>query len=182
MDEEAPAPPPEESIPEAQESAPSADVERVLKLEPEVEADVRKRTTLYDEVRRLGRTQKILLALRGGMESRLVLLKSYDPMIYFYLCKNPKITSEEIVEIAKSDLMTPNTAEIITRNKEWMKNERVRFHLAMNRKTPQALALHVLGLLGNRSLREIARNVSAPPALRRLALKRLQGIPEDQTR
>lgn len=166
-------------VTEQGDSNPEPDVEGVLRLEPEVEADVRKRTTLYDKVRHLDRTQKVLLALRGGMESRLILLKMYDPMIYFYLCKNPKITAEEIVEITKSDLMTPNTAELITRNKEWMKNERVRFHLVMNRKTPQAIALHTLGLLGNRSLKEIARNVGAPPALRRLALKRLQGLPSE---
>jgi hypothetical protein len=162
---------------ETQGAAP--EVEQVLAFEEEVRGDVRKRTSLYDQVRQLNRTQKILLALRGGMESRLILLKMYDPMVYFYLCKNPKITAEEVVEIAKSDLLTPNTTELIGRNKEWMKNERIKFCLAMNRKTPQALALHLLGLLNTRSLKEIARNVGAPPALRRLALKRLQGLPEE---
>ena len=161
---------------EPKEQKTESEVERVLEFEGEVQADVRKRTTLYEEIRRLDRTQKILLALRGGMESRLVLLKMYDPMVYFYLCKNPKITPEEIAEIVKSDLLTPNTAELITRNKEWMKNERVKLHLVMNRKTPQGIALHLLTLLGQRSLKEIARNVGAPAALRRQALNRLQGI------
>jgi hypothetical protein len=160
---------------------PEPPLEGVLAYEAEVEQDVRKRTSLYDQIRALERTQKVLLALRGGMEARLILLKMYDPMIYYYLCKNPKITAEEIVEIAKSDLMTPPTADMISRNKEWMKNERVKFHLVMNRKTPHGLALHVLGLLGNRSLKEIAKTVGAPPMLRRLALKRLQGIPDEQS-
>lgn len=164
---------------EENETKPELEVERVIEFEEHVRADVRKRTTLYEEVRALNRTQKILLALRGGMESRLILLKMYDPMIYFYLCKNPKITAEEIVEIAKSDLLMPNTADLISRNREWMKNERVKFHLVMNRKTPQALALHILALLGTRSLKEIAKTAGAPPALRRLALKRLQGLPAE---
>jgi len=158
---------------------PQAQLESVLAFEQEVEQDVRKRTSLYDQIRQLERTQKVLLALRGGMEARLILLKSYDPMIYYYLCKNPKITSEEIVEIAKSDLMTPPTADLISRNWEWMKNERVKFHLVMNRKTPHGLALHVMSLLGNRSLKEIAKTVGAPPMFRRLALKRLQGLPDE---
>ena len=161
---------------EPDENTAEPEVERVLEFEEEVQADVRKRTTLYEEIRRLDRTKKILLALRGGMESRLVLLKMYDPMVYFYLCKNPKITSEEIVEIAKSDLLAPNTAELIARNKEWMKNERVKLNLVMNRKTPQALALHLIALVGQRSLKQIAKNVGAPAALRRQALNRLQGI------
>lgn len=164
---------------ESEEKKAEREVEQVLEFESEVQADARKRTTLYEDIRRLGRTQKILLALRGGMESRLILLKMYDPMVFFYLCKNPKITSEEIVEITKSDLLTPNTAELIARNKDWMKNERVKLCLVMNRKTPQGLALHVLALLGQRSLKEIAKNVGAPAALRRQALNRLQGIQTD---
>jgi hypothetical protein len=158
---------------------PQQEVEKVIAYEEEVKVDIRKRTTLYEQIRTLGRPQRIILALKAGMESRLILLKLYDPMIYFYLCKNPKITAEEIVEIAKSDLMTPQTAELISRNKEWMKNERVKFHLVMNRKTPQALALHVMSILGVRSLKEIAKTPGSPPVLRRLALKRLQGIPEE---
>jgi hypothetical protein len=158
---------------------PDKEVDKVLAFEEQVETDVRKRTTLYEEIRALGRPQRIILAVKGGMEARLILLKMYDPMIYFYLCKNPKITAEEVVEIAKSDLMTPNTAQLISRNKEWMKNERVKFQLVMNRKTPQGLALHIMSILGVRSLKEIAKTAGAPPVLRRLALKRLQGLPEE---
>jgi hypothetical protein len=164
---------------DSEDEKPEPQLEGVLAYEEEVQQDVRKRTSLYDQIRTLERTQKVLLALRGGMEARLILLKSYDPMIYYYLTKNPKISAEEIVEIAKSDLMTPPTADIISRNREWMKNERVKFHLVMNRKTPHGLALHVLGLLGNRSLKEIAKTVGAPPMLRRLALRRLQGLPDE---
>jgi len=163
--------------PATEESArPAAEVEGVLAYEEEVQADVRKRTTLYERIRTLNRTHKIILALKAGTEARLILLKMYDPMVLFYLCKNPKISAEEVVEIAKSDLLTPPIADLISRNKEWMKNERVKFRLVMNRKTPQGLALHLLALLGTRSLKEIAKNVGAPAALRRQALNRLQGF------
>ncbi|MBI3662806.1 MAG: hypothetical protein HY234_07130 [Acidobacteria bacterium] len=158
---------------------PEQELDQVLAFEEEVKADVRKRDSLYDQVRALPRPQKVILALRCGMEARLVLLKSYDPMIYFYLCKNPKITAEEIVEIAKSDLLTPNTVELIARNKDWMTNERVKFNIVMNRKTPRAVALHVFGLLNIRSLKQIAKTPGSPPAFRRLALNKLQGLPAE---
>lgn len=160
---------------------PEQELDRVLAFEEEVHADVRKRNSLYDQIRVLPRPQKIMLALRGGMEARLILLKSYDPMIYFYLCKNPKITAEEIVEITKSDLLTPNTVELISRNKDWMTNERVKFNLVMNRKTPHAVAMHVFSLLGVRSVKEIARTPGSPPVLRRLAIKKLQGLPTTES-
>ena len=163
------------------ESKPDPALDSVLAFENEVHADVRKRNSLYDQVRVLPRPQKVALALRGGMEARLILLKSYDPMIYFYLCKNPKITAEEIVEITKSDLLTPPTVEMICRNKDWMTNERVKFNLVMNRKTPHAVALHIFSLLGVRSLKEIARTPGSPPVLRRMALRKLQGLPTSET-
>ncbi len=158
---------------------PEQDLEHVLAFEEEVQADVRKRNSLYDQIRALPRPQKVMLALRGGMEARLILLKSYDPMIYFYLCKNPKITAEEVVEITKSDLLMPNTVELIARNKDWMTNERVKFNLVMNRKTPHAVALHIFSLLGVRSVKEIARTPGSPPVLRRLAIRKIQGIPSE---
>lgn len=166
----------EPELKKTEASMPEAEVDQVIAFEEEVRQDVRKRTTLYEQIRALNRTHRVMLALKAGTEARLILLKMYDPMVLFYLCKNPKISAEEIVEIARSDLLTPPTAELISRNKEWMKNERVKFQLVMNRKTPQGLALHLLTLLGNRSLKVIAKNVGAPAALRRHALNRLQGI------
>lgn len=162
-----------------EEPKPEQELEDVLAFEGEVQADVRKRNSLYDQVRALPRPQKVMLALRGGMEARLILLKSYDPMIYFYLCKNPKITAEEVVEITKSDLLTSNTVELIARNKDWMTNERVKYNLVMNRKTPHAVALHIFSLLGVRSVKEIARTPGSPPVLRRLAIRKIQGIPSE---
>ena len=163
-----------------EEPKPDQALDGVLAFEQEVHADVRKRNSLYDQVRELPRPQKVTLAMKGGMEARLILLKTYDPMIYFYLCKNPKITPEEIVEITKSDLLTPNTVELISRNREWMQNERVKYNLVMNRKTPHAMALHVFGLLGVRSLKEIARTPGSPPSLRRMAINKLQGFPTSE--
>ena len=85
------------------------------------------------------------------------------------------------MEITKSDLLTPNTAELISRNREWMQNERVKFNLVMNRKTPHAIALHIFSLLGVRSVKEIARTPGSPPVLRRMALRKLQGLPTTET-
>ena len=69
-----------------EEPKPGPALDSVLAYEQEVHADVRKRNSLYDQIRELPRPQRVALALKGGMEARLILLKSYDPMIYFYLC------------------------------------------------------------------------------------------------
>lgn len=149
-------------------------VEDVLVYEQQVAKDSRLRQSLYDRIRQLNRTQKIILALRASREARMILLKSYDPQVYHYLSKNPRITAEEIVELTKSDLLTPPTIEIISRNKEWMKNERIKLHLAVHSKAPVGTALNVLALLGERSLREVVRNPYVKGAVRKAALNMLQ--------
>ena len=152
----------------------AAPVEEVLSFEQEVATDARLRQSLYDRIRQLNRTQKILLALRTDREARMILLKSYDPQVYHYLCKNPRLTTEEVVELTKSDLLTVPTIELITRNREWMKNERIKLHLAVHPKSSVGVALNVLSLLSERSVKEVARNPYVRGAVRKAALNLLQ--------
>ena len=153
----------------------SAPVEQVLAFEQEVAQKPLLRKSLFDRIRELNRAQKILLALRGDRESRMVLLKSYDPQVYHFLCQNPRLTSEEVVELTKSDLLLPHTMELIARNREWIKNERIKFHLTLHPKAPTALALNMLALLSERSVPDVARNPYVKGALRKAALNKLQG-------
>ena len=151
-----------------------APVEEVLEYEKTVATQPRLRQSLYDRIRQLNRTQKILLALRADRESRMILLKSYDPQVYHFLCQNPRLTGEEVVELTKSDLLLPHTIEQIVRNREWMKNERIKLHLAVHPKAPTAISLNTLALLSDRSLREVARNPYVRGAVRKAALNTLQ--------
>ncbi|MFQ5927260.1 MAG: hypothetical protein ACE5MH_07480 [Terriglobia bacterium] len=149
-------------------------IDKVLSYEQQVAGNSRLRQSLYDQIRQLNRTQKILLALRGNRESRMILLKSYDPQVYHYLCKNPRLTSEEVVELTKSELLMPPTIELITRNREWIKNERIKLHLAVHSKSPIGVALNLLGLLSGRSQKEVARNPYVRGAVRKAAINMLQ--------
>lgn len=152
----------------------NAPLEKVLAYEQEVAAQPLLRKSLFEQIRQLNRTQKVLLALRGDRESRMILLKCYDPQVYHFLCQNPRLTSEEVVELTKSDLLLPQTLELIAKNREWIKNERIKFQLTLHPKAPTALALNMLVLLSDRSLREVARNPYVRGAVRKAALNKLQ--------
>ncbi|MBI2956499.1 MAG: hypothetical protein HYY26_04210 [Acidobacteria bacterium] len=149
-------------------------IEKVLEHEQQVAGDARLRQSLYERIRQLNRPQKILLALRADREARMILLKSYDPQVYHFLVQNPRLTAEEVVELTKSDLLLPHTLELITRNREWMKNERVKLHLVVHPKASTAVALNTLALLSDRSVRQVARNPYVRSALRKAALNMLQ--------
>lgn len=149
-------------------------IDKALALEQEVVGDSRLRQSLYDRIRQLNRPQRIMLAVKGDRESRMVLLKSYDPQVYHYLAKNPRLTTEEVVELTKSALLMPPTIELIAGNREWIKNERVKLHLVVHNKSPIGLALNLMSLLSRRSLREVARNAYVRGSIRKTAISMIQ--------
>lgn len=149
-------------------------IEKVLAYEKQVAGHSQLRQSLYDRIRQLNRPQKILLALKADREARMILLKSYDPQVYHFLCQNPRLTSEEVVELTKSDLLLPHTIELMVRNREWMKNERIKLHLVVHPKSTTAVSLNLLALLSDRSVRDVVRNPYVRGAVRKAALNMLQ--------
>ncbi len=149
-------------------------VAKVLDYETKVSGHPQLRKSLYERIRQLHRPQKILLALKADREARMILLKSYDPQVYHFLCQNPRLTSEEVVELTKSDLLLPHTIELMARNREWMKNERIKLHLVVHPKSSTAVALNLLALLSSHSVREVARNPYVRTAVRKAAIQSLQ--------
>ena len=151
-------------------------VEEALELEAEAEAEAAppKRQSLFDKVRAMKRPQKILFALKANREGRILLIKSNDPQVYHFLVKNPRMTTDEIIALTKSALLQPVTLELIARNREWMKGQRVRFNIVLNPKTPLPLCLNTLGYLDSFNIKQVARNPYVRSAIRRIALRKLQ--------
>jgi hypothetical protein len=136
---------------------------------------VEKDQSLWDRLRSLSRTEKLLLAAKADRTERLVLVQDNDPQVLYVLLKNPRITVDEIVRVAKSAYLTYQTAELILKTSQWTASLEVRVALVHNPKTPQAFALRVLPTLPEAEIKTIARGAATSMALKQAALKRLQG-------
>jgi hypothetical protein len=88
--------------------------------------------------------------------------------------RNPRLTVDEVVRIAKSTYLTYQIADVIMKTGQWMSNLDVRLGLIHNPKTPQAFALRILPTLPDAEVRTIAR-AGTNMALKQAALRRLQG-------
>jgi hypothetical protein len=139
-------------------------------MNQEVE-ETERRQSAYDQIRSLSRTQKLLLALRAERYERKVLSKEPDPEILLYLCKNPKITLDEILYIARSGSLNGPVAEIIARNAAWIQSETLRLTLIENPRTPVPLALRLIPALGEKNLRTVARNWNLKTPIKQAALR-----------
>lgn len=130
--------------------------------------------SMWDRIRGMARTKKILLAAKAERTERALLLQDNDPQVLFSLLKNPHLTADEVVRIAKSPYLTFQTAELLMKSTLWFANVDVRVALVHNPKTPAAFAMRILPTLPESEVKAIARGAATSMALKTAALRRLQ--------
>lgn len=128
----------------------------------------------WDRLRGLSQMEKILLAVKADRSERALLLQDNDPRVLLSVLRNPRLTVDEVVRIAKSSFLTFQIAEVIMKTGQWMGNVDVRLALIHNAKTPPAFSLRILPTLPDAEVRAIAR-AGTNMALKQAALRRLQG-------
>lgn len=128
----------------------------------------------WDRMRGSSQMEKILLAVKADRSERALLLQDNDPRVLLSILRNPRLTVDEVVRLAKSSFLTFQIADVIMKTGQWMANLDVRLALIHNPKTPQAFALRILPTLPDSEIRTIAR-AGTSMALKQAALRRLQG-------
>jgi hypothetical protein len=132
-----------------------------------------KTESTWDRMRSLTQTEKLLLAIKADRTDRAVLLQDNDPRVLLSLLRNPKLTIDEVVRIAKSTYLNFQIADVISKTGQWMASLDVRLALVHNAKTPQPLALRILPSLPDAEVRNIAR-AGTNMTLKTAALRQLQ--------
>ena len=151
-----------------------------LVIEGDPEAIVKKlladeeQGTSWDRMRRLSQTEKILLATKADRSERAVLIQDNDPRVLLSVLRNPRLTVDEVVRIAKSSFINFQIVDVIMKTAQWMASLDVRLALIHNAKTPQAFGLRILPTLPDNEVRAIAR-AGTSMALKQAAIKKMQG-------
>jgi hypothetical protein len=122
-------------------------------------------------VRNLSRVEKLLLAPKADRSERTVLLQDNDAQVLYSLLKNPRITNEEVIRIARSPLLAAASADLIAKTATWASNSEVRSALVHNPRTPTPLALKLLPTLPEPDIRQIAKSSAVSQALKQAALR-----------
>lgn len=157
----------------AVEGDPEEHLSLLLQKPPEEETTEKPQNT-WDRMRDLSQMEKLLLAVKADRTERSLLLQDNDPRVLLSLLRNPRLTVDEVVRLAKSSFLTYQIAEVIMKASQWMASLDVRLGLIHNPKTPQAFALRILPTLPEAEVRTIAR-AGTSMALKQAALRKLQG-------
>src|SRR5512140_1660110 len=131
-----------------------------------------KKQTSWDRLRSMSQMEKILLAVKAERVDRALLVQDNDPRVLLSLLRNPRITIDDVIRLAKSSYLTYQIADVILKSPQWSANLEVRLGLVHNPKTPPAFALKILPTLPEAEVRAIARGGTSM-ALKQAALRRL---------
>lgn len=120
--------------------------------------------------------ERMKLALKGGREARAILIRDPNHLVQRFVLQNPRISEEEVVQVAKNRTADRELLEIIGKKKEWISRYPIRLALVTNPKTPITIAVRFVRTLLVRDLRLLAKSKNVPVAVngaaKRLVIER----------
>jgi hypothetical protein len=113
--------------------------------------------------------ERFKLALRGNREARNVLARDPLKLVQSAVLKNPRITAEEVLTLAKSRSVDGDLLRQLGSEKEWLRHYAVRQSLVQNPKTPVTVSLTLIRGLRERDIRMLARSKNVPGVIQQAA-------------
>jgi hypothetical protein len=119
--------------------------------------------------------QKIHLALHGDKNERMAILRDNNKLLHAYVLRNPQLSLEELVFMARSATVSIELLTQIGGRREWAERPEIAIALVRNPKTPIPLALKLLDHVGMSELRTLAKQQNVRDAIQRAARKKILG-------
>lgn len=167
-----PAPNPEQKalLLEAKQGA-ELKAEELEEAAVEAEPDKAKRQTLLQRLTRMTVVERIQLAVKGGREERMLLIRDPNKIVQRGVLQSPRLTDTEVEGFAAMANLTDEVLRIISTNRNFMKNYAVVKNLTKNPKTPLDISLRLIQRLNATDLKNLCANKNIPETLRTTAMK-----------
>src|ERR1700720_137928 len=137
----------------------------------EAEPDVAKRQTLLQRLAKMGVSERVQFAFKGGSEARRPLIRDSNKVVQRAVLQSPRLTEQEVESFAGMSSLTDEILRLIAGNRVFRKNYTVIRNLMNNSKTPLDVTLHMLPSLNAVDLKKLSNNKNVPETLRTTATK-----------
>lgn len=149
----------------------ATNVKEIEEAAAEAEPDPVKRETLMQKLTHLNVVERIILALKGGREERMLLIRDRNKVVQRSVLQSPRLSESEVEAFASMANVTSDVLRIISLNRIFIKSYAIVRNLAKNPKTPLDISLHILPRLNATDLKILATNKNIPETLRNTAIK-----------
>lgn len=159
----------EELITETQEER-AANFKRVLESERvEVGELAPERVSLMRQLMFMNVKDRLKLAMKGDREARSILIRDSNRMVATAVIHNPRVTDQEVENIAAMRTVADEVLRLIALNRTWARSYPVIHNLVRNPRTPIPTVLSTLPRIRTKDLKSLTQNRNVPEATRRQA-------------
>ncbi len=120
--------------------------------------------------------QRIMQALRGSREERLILVRDRCLLVVRAVMTSPKLVEGDVEKIAGMRSVNEEALRLIGQRQRWLRRYPVVRNLVFNPKTPPPVALQLVRRLSQRDLGLISRDRNVAEAVRRAARSRYEHL------
>ena len=123
----------------------------------------------YQKIITLNAAQKAVMAMKGGREERMILIRDTNKVVAMGVLKNGRITDQEIEVIARLRNVCDDVLRAVGTHRDWVKSYTVILALVQNPRTPQGIASNFIPRLSVKDLKGLAKSRDVPELIRRNA-------------
>jgi len=161
----------EELIPETAAEV-SANLQRVIESERLERGDVNaERVSLIRRIMFMNTKDRMKLAMKGDREARSILIRDSNKVVCSAVVKNPRVTEQEVENIASMRTVADEVLRLIALNRSWARSYPIIHNLARNPRTPVPTAMNILPRIRTKDLTNLTQNRNVSEAVRRQAYR-----------
>ena len=148
-----------------------ADKHAIEQMVEDAEPDPEKRKTLLQRLSTMNVVERLTLALKGGREERMALIRDPNKMVQRAVLQSPRLTDQEVENFSAMANVSDEVLRTISLNRNFIKNYAIVRNLIYNPKTPVDISLHFLSRLITTDLKKLTMNKNVPETVRGMATK-----------
>jgi len=112
---------------------------------------------------------RMKLAMKGDREARSILIRDSNRTVATAVIHNPRVTDQEVENIAAMRTVTDEVLRLIALNRSWARSYPVIHNLVRNPRTPVPTVLSTLPRIRTKDLKNLTQNRNVSEATRRQA-------------
>ena len=150
----------------------SANVQRVIESERLERGEVNpERVSLIRRIMFMNTKDRMKLAMKGDREARSILIRDSNKVVCSAVVKNPRVTEQEVENIASMRTVADEVLRLIALNRSWARSYPIIHNLARNPRTPVPTVMNLLPRIRTKDLTQLTQNRNVSEAVRRQAYR-----------
>ena len=150
----------------------AASVQRVIESERLERGEINpERVSLIRRIMFMNTKDRMKLAMKGDREARSILIRDSNKVVCSAVVKNPRVTEQEVENIASMRTVAEEVLRLIALNRSWARSYPIIHNLARNPRTPVPTVMNILPRIRTKDLTNLAQNRNVSEAVRRQAYR-----------